>query len=149
MKRYYLITALIIILLTPGCVEPDRSIIECGIAVQNDQLNDEWLQENITSWEELPNRDKNTVINRIKEENGSVNLTIRLYKDALSTNRSYYRNLSEENKRLFRQSIKNETDVNRKKLSSFLQTDNIDAGNRYIVYKNELYVCYNGYPRGA
>jgi hypothetical protein len=152
MKKHCLITILVVILLTPGClesVEPDRSIIECGLAVQNDQLKDEWLQDNITSWKELPEEDKNAVIQRVEEENASVNLTIRLYKDALNTDRTYYDELSEQNKRLFVQSINNETDVDRETLSSFLQSDDIYAGGRYIVYENELYTCFNGYPRGA
>lgn len=149
MNERYVILALVIILLTSGCLEPDRSIIECGLAVQNDELKDEWLQENITSWEKIPEEDKRAVIQQAKEENASVNHTIRLYKDALNTDRTYYNELSEENKRLFVQSIDNETDVDRETLSSFLQSDDIHAGGRYIVYEKELYACFNGYPRGA
>jgi len=149
MNKHYIILVLVVILQTSGCLEPDRSVIECGLAVQNDQLKDEWLQENITSWEELPEEDKNAVIQRAEEENASVNHTIRLYKDALNTDWTYYDGLSEQNKRLFTQSINNETDVGKETLSSFLQSDDIYAGGRYIVYKNELYTCFNGYPRGA
>lgn len=90
------------------------------------------MEENITSWEELLEKSKGGIINQTKEKSDPVTHTIHIYEEGLDIGWSYYKNLSDENKRLFKQSIENENDVDRETMASFLRSG---YKTRYIMYK--------------
>ncbi|MDZ7688616.1 MAG: hypothetical protein U5J64_07840 [Halobacteriales archaeon] len=147
-------------------------------------LKESWIRENVSSWDELSEQEKEDLISKLRanwsytervygyntlnasleERNESeiIDRVLRLYKEDLNTvgRMDRYSKLTEENKAIFRETLRNETDiyhageqhensadVSESEMRSFLGGHLY--GDRGVVYQNNIYGCINIAPRGT
>lgn len=148
------------VLIATGCLGQPSDVssdlvLSCEYDNQTNQyVEAEWLANDITSWEELPNETRERLVDELKRQNQSFNL----YKTSLNRNMTRYRNMSDRNKELFIRLIKNQTEgyerpdvegyrdkiyANGSTISSLTKSD-YPYESRYIIYKNSVYVCGGG-----
>lgn len=172
MKKTVLMVFLLLVAFT-GCLEPDRSTLACeyrsleahdGEPGRSWYIKEPWLKQNITGWDELSDSEKESlryelrnwsyIENRnISSENNKsalVDKVLRWYKRDLNRvgNMTRYNELTDADKSLFDRAVQKEIDVSESEMRSFLPGSDI-YGGRYIVYRNEIYHCYNTAPRGT
>lgn len=130
------------VILISGCFGQSDLRLGCeyheGVSAN---IEGEWLANNITSWDELPNETKR---NLTGVERNSTRRAFRVIN--YRSNMTRYSNLSDENRKLFIRLVERDSiPANRSVVSSFTQSE-YPYEPRYIIYNNSIYVCGGGYP---
>jgi hypothetical protein len=147
---------LVLLVVVSGCQAPSQTTSDTRLTCKyyqavDEDIEDEWLANNITSWEELPNKTKR---NLTGIERNSTRRAFRVIN--YRSNLTRYENMPEREKELFLRLINNETSIGNGTYPNAIYVREVNESTvsylterKFFIYQNDIHFCGTATPQGA